>query len=131
MATSMLRGELLLMFGTVITGGLLATAYYFLCLLRRILPHSRALVGTEDILFFAAAALLAYTVIYRLGNGVVRYYAAAGLCVGAFSVVRVVGFVQKRLKKGRRRRTMKRTESQASSKSVAKEEEYGKKIKTG
>lgn len=110
MATPLLRAELLLFAGTVATGAGLAIAYYMLCAFRFVLPCGPRWVVATDILFFVAAAFVTYTTIYRLGNGVVRYYASVGLVLGAALVRAVVKCVQNRLQKRRIQRTINRAE---------------------
>ncbi len=107
MATSMLRAELLLVAGCLGTGFLTAAAYELLLLLRQLLPHGKVLTGMGDFLFFGLAALASYETIYRLGDGIVRYYAALSLAGGAFLWIKIAISVQKRLQKRRYRRKMK------------------------
>ncbi len=110
MATPLLRAELLLFAGTALTGAVFAALYLVLCGLRGILSCGKGLTIFTDILFFVAAALAAYGVIFRLGDGVVRYYAACGLTFGALLVREIIRSVENTLQKWRYHRKIKRTE---------------------
>ena len=107
----MLRAELLLVAGCLVTGFLIAAAYGMLCLFRLCLPHGKVLSGLGDLLFFTLAAFTAYATIYRLGDGTVRYYAAISLAAGALLFIKISLSVQKRLQKWQYRRKMKRKKS--------------------
>lgn len=110
MATPLLRAEMLLFAGTIVTGAMLAVAYCLLCLFRHLVSMNKHLTGVTDVLFFVAAAFVAYTTIYRLGNGVIRYYAACGLVLGAAVIRSIVKCGEKRLQKRRYHRKMNNTE---------------------
>lgn len=114
MATSMLRAELLLVAGCLATGFFAAAAYELLLLFRLLLPHGKLLTGIGDVLFFGLAALASYETIYRLGDGIVRYYAALSLAGGAFLWIKIAVSVQKRLQKRRYRRKMKQAKGAAA-----------------
>ncbi len=107
MSTPMLRAELLLVAGCLGTGFGLAVIYDLLLLLRFLLPCGKIISGLTDLIYFCAAALLAYSVIFLLGDGVVRYYAALSLAAGALLWLKIINFFQKQLQKRRYRRKMK------------------------
>ncbi len=110
MATPLLRAEMLLFVGTALTGAVLAVAYCLLCLFRHLISMGKRWSGVTDVLFFVVAAFVAYTTIYRLGNGVIRYYAACGLVLGAAMIRSIVKCGEKRLQKRRYHRKMNSTE---------------------
>lgn len=107
MSTPMLRAELLLVVGCLGTGFGLAVIYDLMLLLRSILPCNKMIAGLTDIIFFGAAGLLAYSVIFTLGDGIVRYYAAFSLAAGALLWLKIINFFRKQLQKRRYRRKMK------------------------
>lgn len=104
MVTPMLRAELLLVAGCFGTGFCLAVLYDLLLLLRWLLPFGKVLAGLTDFFFFCGAGVTAYGVIFALGDGVVRYYAAISLAAGALLWFKVVFFFRKQLQKRRHRR---------------------------
>ncbi len=105
--------------GSFLSGVLLLAAYDVLRLLRRIVPHSRAFVNGEDILFWIGASIFIFRVIYTLNDGSIRSFGifcmAAGMGMYHFSlsdmlvgilyrifgvsILKLVKFIKKILKK--------------------------------
>lgn len=66
----------------VACGMMLTFVYDCIRIVRRVIPHSDLVVGVEDGLFWLAALYEFYSMLYRLNDGVPRYFAMAGACLG-------------------------------------------------
>lgn len=51
-------------------------------ILRRLLPHRWVAIAAEDILYWAAAGILAFRMVYERNYGTIRAYAAGGMVLG-------------------------------------------------
>ncbi len=79
-----MQQELLLFCRTFLAGVCLAVCYDLLRILRNTAAHSTFLIGLQDILYWCAAGLFLFSVIYRENDGVIRIYVLLGTFLGAF-----------------------------------------------
>lgn len=86
-------------------------AYYVLICFRRIVKHSAAVTGLEDILFWLAASGYIFKQMYDTTYGSIRWFFMLGLMSGAasgFGIIRLAGKInvkfQKKLEKFRKNR---------------------------
>ena len=69
-----------------------------------------SVVDAEDILFLMAAGFYFFLTAYRKNDGVLRWYAFAGACIGCLAYVRTLGASLERVRKWllqKRRKTVK------------------------
>lgn len=59
---------------SILTGAALMMAYDVLRILRMLIPHSWAVIGVEDLLYWCMAGLLVFYLLYRENDGSLRMY---------------------------------------------------------
>ena len=59
---------------SILTGAALMMAYDVLRILRMLIPHSWAVIGVEDLLYWRVAGLLVFYLLYRENDGSLRMY---------------------------------------------------------
>lgn len=79
----MIRQEIALILFMVSGGMIIMLAYDLLVVIRELVRRTQLLITLEDIIYWVAAAVCTFYVIYRINEGVIRGYAAAGLIGGA------------------------------------------------
>lgn len=84
--SSYIHHEILLFLQSVITGAVLLLCYDVLLVLRKIIPHSGAVRAAEDICFWAAGGILAFTRVYRFNQGILRFFLLIGVVFGFFLI---------------------------------------------
>lgn len=67
-----IEAQLLLL--SIGTGAALMMAYDILRILRLLIPHSWAVIGVEDLLYWCAAGLATFYLLYRENDGSLRMY---------------------------------------------------------
>lgn len=77
-------------------------AYDVLRIFRRIVPHSKGIVNSEDILFWVGASVFIFQVIYRLNDGNIRGFGILCMVVGMLLYQFFAKIVKKGLKKALR-----------------------------
>lgn len=60
----------------------MALTYDILRVFRRILPHNRFFAGLEDMLYWIAVTVAGFVMLQRADQGKLRWFAAAGVCIG-------------------------------------------------
>lgn len=70
-------------FLTAVLAGMIVTCGY-LCLrrLRRVIPHSLAVIAIEDALFWLCTAVYLFVQIYHTSSGSIRWYFVVGTIAG-------------------------------------------------
>jgi spore cortex biosynthesis protein YabQ len=72
--------------------GMVIMALYDICrLFRRIIPHKRLLRDLEDIIFFAIAGFMVFSLVYSRNSGSVRGYIIIGVLMGMYIYYRSFG----------------------------------------
>lgn len=68
--------------GSFLGGVILLAVYDILRLIRRIIPHKRIWINGEDLLFWLAASVFIFRIIYRLNNGEIRGFGMLSMTAG-------------------------------------------------
>ena len=76
--------ELLLFLLSAGMGAVLCLCYEFLAALRNIIPHSRTAAAVEDLIYWMAAGIFIFMVIYRTNQGILRFFLFLGNVFGAW-----------------------------------------------
>lgn len=77
---------------SVAAGVIIVFLYDILLVLREIIRHGQFMTALEDVLFWLSASVAVFfLVIYRMNEGALRGYAAAGLVIGMFLSHIVIG----------------------------------------
>lgn len=76
--------EIRLLLDAVVYGAILSVAYDVLRIFRRVIPHKRWLVDAEDFLFWTAAGLTVFSMLYTENDGVIRGFILVGMILGAW-----------------------------------------------
>lgn len=69
-----IQAEAQLLILSILTGAALMMAYDILRILRMLIPHSWAVIGIEDLLYWCAAGLATFYLLYRENDGSLRMY---------------------------------------------------------
>lgn len=81
----------------------LRAAYGLLELLRRILPHGKAAVALEDLLYWAGCAVLIFYMLYEENSGAIRGFALAAVILGMLLCLQFEKLCGKLCDKGRKK----------------------------
>lgn len=76
--------EMLLFLQSAGIGAVLCLCYEFLAALRNVIPHSRTAVSVEDMIYWTAAGIFIFIVIYRTNQGILRSFLFLGNILGAW-----------------------------------------------
>lgn len=88
---------------SILTGVTLMIAYDILRILRLVIPHSWAVIGAEDLLYWCAAGLATFYLLYRENDGSLRMYVIGTVILSMVAYDRCVSrFFLKLLKKAGR-----------------------------
>ena len=98
--TEIIMGQVRFVLVTLCLGMIMMLGYDFWRFLRWIIPHCRAVVWTEDILYWTVAAVPAYAVFFIYNNGEIRWYGALADFLGGILYEKGISSVLRRL--GRR-----------------------------
>lgn len=82
--------EMVLFFQAVCLGVILILVYDVLAALRKVIPHGMPAVSFEDLLFWLAAAIAAFVLLYRANQGIPRSFLFGGMILGAILCSRIV-----------------------------------------
>ncbi len=63
-------------------GMILHGAYDLIRIVRRVFPHGKAAVGTEDFLYWMFHTCLVFRLLFKYNYGVIRWFAIAGVFLG-------------------------------------------------
>lgn len=74
-----------------LSGICITVVYDCLRIFRRVKRHGTAWVAFEDLLFWIAAAIFLFYVLYETNNGVIRWFSIAGAAVGMLIYKYVIG----------------------------------------
>lgn len=86
----------------VLSGAAVLLGYNVLRCVRKIVPHSTAAAGLEDLVFWIGASMWTFRRIYVMMQGRIRWYFIAGMLLGAAGsgmILRLVGKVCAKIKK--------------------------------
>jgi spore cortex biosynthesis protein YabQ len=74
--------ELQFFFISILWGSIILLFYDVLRIIRRLVKHGVIFLTIEDILFWIAASIFIYTMIYRQNNGIIRGFSIMGMTIG-------------------------------------------------
>lgn len=66
------------------TGAALFLIYELLSVLRKIIPHHPVVTACEDLVYWTAAGIFLFSVIYRFNQGILRSFFFSGCVLGAW-----------------------------------------------
>jgi spore cortex biosynthesis protein YabQ len=67
---------------SVLSGGIILLVYDCLRILRRIIKHDSFFIAVEDLIFWVAAGLFIFTIMYSENDGIIRGFAIMGMAIG-------------------------------------------------
>lgn len=77
----MIEEQLTLIAASFVMGCLIVAAYFVLMGIRKIFKSGIVVCGVTDFIFWEAAAIILYIVIYRIDGGIIRGYGLAALMI--------------------------------------------------
>lgn len=80
--TEIINLEVQFFLTSILYGILLLVVYDCIRIIRRIVPHRGFFVALEDILFWLAASVVIFIMIYERNNGTIRGFAILGMLLG-------------------------------------------------
>jgi spore cortex biosynthesis protein YabQ len=80
--TEIINLEVQFFLTSILYGILLLVVYDCIRILRRIVPHKAFFVALQDILFWVAASIVIFIMIYERNNGTIRGFAILGMLLG-------------------------------------------------
>ncbi len=99
----MLRDSMVLelrYFAAMVAFGLVCSfCYHLLLFFRALIRHGISLVDAEDILFFGSVGILFFYVVYRMNDGILRWYAFFGAMLGVIGYQRTLARVLEPVRK--------------------------------
>lgn len=82
--SSYIKYEAILFLLSIGTGAFLFLIYEFLIILRKIIPHHPVISAWEDLIYWTAAGVFLFSVIYRFNQGIIRGFFFLGCMLGAW-----------------------------------------------
>lgn len=80
--TQIINLEVQFFLTSILYGILLLVVYDCIRIIRRIVPHKAFFVALQDILFWVAASIVIFIMIYERNNGTIRGFAILGMLLG-------------------------------------------------
>ena len=74
--------EIMFLLDSFFLGAVITCVYDSFLILRRLIRHNMLLISLEDLVFWIACAVSVYYVLYEENNGILRWFAVVGACVG-------------------------------------------------
>ena len=78
-----IREEMMVFLAAVVSGGIVRLIYQCIRCFRRIVSHTLAAIGAEDIIFWLGSAVYMFVQIYHTSDGSIRWYFILGVALGA------------------------------------------------
>lgn len=98
-----MMGELRLLAGSWLTGVCLMAAYDVLRFFRMLVPHSTWWTGLEDLFYWAFSSFSTFLLLFCQNDGILRWYAVAGVLLGMIiynrTISRIFWYLLKKLEK--------------------------------
>ena len=79
-----IREEMMVFLAAVAAGGIVRLVYQCIRCFRRIVSHTLAAIGVEDMIFWLGSAVYMFVQIYHTSDGSIRWYFILGLVFGTF-----------------------------------------------
>ena len=67
---------------SILWGAIVILAYDFLRIFRRLKKHGNIMIAAQDILFWIAASLFIFVMIYQVNDGIIRGFCVMGMAIG-------------------------------------------------
>ncbi|MDF2510384.1 MAG: hypothetical protein K0S04_250 [Herbinix sp.] len=67
---------------SILWGAIVILTYDFLRIFRRLKKHGNIMIATQDILFWIAASLFIFVMIYQENDGIIRGFCVMGMAIG-------------------------------------------------
>lgn len=107
--SAVVRQEVLFFVSSVLTGLGLLWFYDVFVVLRRWIRHKNWLISLEDFVYWCAAALIIFAMIFEKNDGIIRVHAFAGILIGVWFQWQIqslfrkiwIKLLKKRKKKGK------------------------------
>ena len=77
-----IREEMMVFLAAVVSGGIVRLIYQCIRCFRRIVSHTLAAIGAEDIIFWLGSAVYMFVQIYHTSDGSIRWYFILGVALG-------------------------------------------------
>ncbi|MCI9422297.1 MAG: hypothetical protein HFG81_06225 [Dorea sp.] len=77
-----IREEMMVFLAAVVSGGIVRLIYQCIRCFRRIVSHTLAAIGAEDIIFWLGSAVYMFVQIYHTSDGSIRWYFILGVGLG-------------------------------------------------
>lgn len=77
-----IREELAVFLAAVVSGAIVRLVYQCIRCFRRIVSHTLAAVGAEDMIFWLGSAVYLFVQIYHTSDGSIRWYFVLGVALG-------------------------------------------------
>jgi spore cortex biosynthesis protein YabQ len=74
--------ELQFFFISILWGAIILAAYDVLRIIRRIIKHGIFFLAVEDLIFWMAASVFIFSMIYEQNNGIIRGFSVMGMTIG-------------------------------------------------
>lgn len=78
-----IREEMMVFLAAVAAGGIVRLVYQCIRCFRRIVSHTLAAIGVEDMIFWLGSAVYMFVQIYHTSDGSIRWYFILGVALGA------------------------------------------------
>ena len=76
------REEMMVFLAAVVSGGIVRLIYQCIRCFRRIVSHTLAAIGVEDLIFWLGSAVYLFVQIYHTSDGSIRWYFILGVALG-------------------------------------------------
>ena len=78
-----IREEMMVFLSAVVSGGIVRLVYQCIRCFRRMVGHTLAAIGVEDMIFWLGSAVYLFVQIYHTSDGSIRWYFILGVALGA------------------------------------------------
>lgn len=76
---------------SICVGFLISFIYDIIRLIRSLVPHNSFFISLEDVLFWLFTSCVQFLLLYKLNNGMVRWYSIAGALFGMVLYIKSLG----------------------------------------
>lgn len=116
--SGVVKQEILFFAASILTGSGLLWFYDVFVILRKLIHHKNWVISLEDFLYWCAAALIIFIMIFQRNDGIIRVHAFAGILIGVWMQWRIQSVFQKiwikLLKKRRKKGKMTKTDDKGN-----------------
>lgn len=88
--STFIHHELLLLIRAAATGAVLLLCYDLLKALRMVVAHSTKMIGVQDLLYWLCCTFFVFAQIYRMNEGILRFFMFIGYFTGAWICHRTI-----------------------------------------